>query len=112
LARVVRPGGRIALLEVDEPSGAILRAGHRLWFEHGVPILGRVLSDADAYRYLPQSVAYLPTRHELRRMIVDAGFSGVNWRPLSGGVAQLVTATRRGRPQAQRRAGLRAAVVQ
>jgi demethylmenaquinone methyltransferase/2-methoxy-6-polyprenyl-1,4-benzoquinol methylase len=96
VARVVRPGGRMALLEVDEPSGPLVRLGHRLWFEHGVPILGGLLSNADAYRYLPRSVAYLPPRPVLRHLIVGSGFSGVNRRPLSGGVAQLITATRTG----------------
>ena len=98
LARVLRPGGRIALLEVDTPTSRWLGAGHQLWFRHGVPLLGRALSDGAAYRYLPQSVAYLPPAWKLRAMVKDAGFSAVNHRSLSGGVVQLITATRRGRP--------------
>ena len=60
LARVVRPGGRIALLEVAEPPNRLLRAGHGFYFGKVVPLVGGLLSDPAAYRYLPRSVAYLP----------------------------------------------------
>ncbi len=97
-ARVLRPGGRIALLEVAAPPSGALRAGHRLWFEHVVPLLGGVLSDRDAYRYLPRSTAYLPDEAGLRRLLCQAGFSGVGRRLLSGGLSQLVVGTRSGLP--------------
>ena len=96
--RVVRPGGRISLLEVAEPSSALLRLGHGIWFRQVVPVLGGLLSDRDAYRYLPRSTAYLPEPDELRDMLRSAGFSAVNRRALSGGLSQLLTATREGRP--------------
>ena len=96
--RVVRPGGRISLLEVSEPDGGLLRTGHRIWFRHAVPLIGGLLSDRSAYRYLPRSTAYLPPVPELRTMLQAAGFSAVNRRPLSGGLSQLITATRTGRP--------------
>jgi demethylmenaquinone methyltransferase/2-methoxy-6-polyprenyl-1,4-benzoquinol methylase len=98
IGRVVRPGGRISLLEVDEPRHRLLLAGHRIWFRRAVPRIGGLLSDGPAYRYLPESTAYLPSTAELRDLLGEAGFSGVNQRPLSGGLSQLVTATRRGRP--------------
>ncbi len=98
IGRVVRPGGRISLLEVDEPRHRLLLAGHRIWFRRAVPRIGGLLSDGPAYRYLPESTAYLPSTAELRNLLGEAGFSGVNQRPLSGGLSQLVTATRRGRP--------------
>ena len=60
-----------------------------------VPLIGRVLSDPAAYRYLPRSVAYLPPPDEMVAMVARAGFAGVERRLLSGGIAQLVTATRR-----------------
>jgi len=101
-ARALRPGGRIAVLEVAEPPGGVLRFGYRLWFEHAVPIVGALLSDADAYRYLPRSTAYLPDEPGLRRLFLDAGFSGVGHRLLDGGLSRLMTATRRGLPPIHR----------
>jgi demethylmenaquinone methyltransferase/2-methoxy-6-polyprenyl-1,4-benzoquinol methylase len=96
--RVVRPGGRISLLEVAEPDHGLLLAGHRIWFRKVVPVIGGLLSDRSAYRYLPRSTAYLPGTAELRSMLAGAGFSSVNRRALSGGLSQLITATRTGRP--------------
>ncbi|HEX3840399.1 MAG TPA: ubiquinone/menaquinone biosynthesis methyltransferase [Acidimicrobiales bacterium] len=96
-ARVVRPGGRLSLLEVAEPDHGLLRMGDRIWFRRVVPVIGGVLSDRAAYRYLPRSTAYLPPTDQLRAMLNDAGFSSVNRRALSGGLSQLLTATRRGR---------------
>ena len=94
LARVVRPGGRIALLEVATPPNPVLRAGHRAYFGSVVPIVGGLLSNPAAYRYLPRSVAYLPEPDDLLAMIAEAGFTAVERRLLSGGIAQLLTATR------------------
>jgi len=96
LARVVRPGGRIALLEVSRPPGAISRAGYRLWFEHAVPTIGSLVSDSAAYRYLPESVAYLPSPERLRQILRSAGFEAVGRRTFTAGATQLFTATRAG----------------
>ena len=95
-ARVLRPGGRIAVLEVDVPETPLLRAGHSIWFHRVVPLIGAAFSDRAAYRYLPDSVAYLPAEHELRRLFRHAGFATVGRRPLEGGVSQIVTGTRAG----------------
>jgi demethylmenaquinone methyltransferase/2-methoxy-6-polyprenyl-1,4-benzoquinol methylase len=97
LARVVRPGGRVSLLEVCTPEGRLMRAGHRIWFEHAVPVIGRTLSDADAYHYLPRSVAYLPPGGGLADELTGAGFALAERRLLGGGVTQLITATRSSR---------------
>jgi len=99
-ARVIRPGGRLALLEVDAPSSPVLKAGYGIWFDRVVPVLGGLLSDAEAYHYLPRSVAYLPAAPVLRRMLTEAGYSGVGVRPLAGGLSQLLMATRAGTPPA------------
>ena len=61
-----------------------------MWFTKAVPALGGALSDKEAYRYLPRSVAYLPPAPVLRRMLLEAGFSAVGIRPLAGGLSQLV----------------------
>ncbi len=95
---MLRPGGRLAVLEVDTPTSRLWRAGYDVWFTRAVPVLGAALSDKEAYRYLPQSVAYLPPAPVLRAMVGAAGFSAVGIRPLAGGLSQLVVATRAGVP--------------
>lgn len=95
LARVTRRGGRIALLEVAEPPNPLLRAGHGLYFGKVVPLVGGLLSDPAAYRYLPRSVAYLPEPGAMLGQLAEAGFVDVERRLLSVGIAQLITAARR-----------------
>jgi demethylmenaquinone methyltransferase/2-methoxy-6-polyprenyl-1,4-benzoquinol methylase len=94
LGRVVRPGGRVALLDVAQPRNAVLRAGHAVYFGRVVPRIGGLLSDAAAYSYLPQSVAYLPDQDGLVLGLREAGFTAVEHRLLSGGITQLLTGTR------------------
>ena len=94
LARVTQPGGRIALLEVDRPASAWLRAGHSFYFDQVVPWIGGVISDRAAYRYLPQSTVYLPPAPQLRELLCGAGFGAVQRRPLLLGAAQLLTAVK------------------
>ncbi|MEQ1788695.1 MAG: class I SAM-dependent methyltransferase, partial [Acidimicrobiales bacterium] len=99
LARIVRPGGRIALLEVAEPPNRLLRWGHGVYFGKVVPLVGGLLSDPAAYRYLPRSVAYLPEPAAMLDQLRGAGFTDVDRTLLSVGIAQLVTARR---PEAPR----------
>jgi demethylmenaquinone methyltransferase/2-methoxy-6-polyprenyl-1,4-benzoquinol methylase len=94
VARVVRPGGRIALLDVSQPANGLLKAGHAVYFGRVVPRIGGFLSDAAAYRYLPKSVAYLPDRDGLFAAVAEAGFEAVEHHALSGGITQLLTGTR------------------
>lgn len=94
-ARILRPGGRAAFLEVATPRVALLRLGHSLYFERIVPWVGGLLSDRTAYRYLPASAIYLPDPAALQRMLADSGFAAVRRTPLGGGAAQLLSGTRR-----------------
>jgi demethylmenaquinone methyltransferase/2-methoxy-6-polyprenyl-1,4-benzoquinol methylase len=94
MARVLEPGGRIALLEVDRPRFRLVRSAHSLYFDRVVPWVGGLLSDRDAYRYLPQSTAYLPSQPELRALLEHAGFRRVERRPLLLGTAQVLTGVR------------------
>ncbi len=94
LARVLRPGGRLGLLEVDEPRSGLLRLGHGVYFQRVVPAIGALLSDGSAYRYLPASAAYLPEGEGLRAMLEEAGFTSIEKRSHLGGAAQSIMAVR------------------
>ena len=93
-ARVVRLGGRAALLDVSEPDNAVLRAGNAVYFRRIVPVIGGLLSDGAAYRYLPRSTAYLPPPDEMVRMLRQAGFPDAVRHQLTGGLTQLLVGTR------------------
>ena len=94
-ARLLRPGGRVGVLEVAEPEVRLLKAGHNLYFRRMVPAVGGLLSDREAYRYLPESTAYLPSRRELIGIITAAGFTAARSRLVALGAAQIISATRR-----------------
>ncbi len=95
LARVVRPGGRIALLDVGVPRNRLIRWGNSIYFGTIVPRIGGLFSDRAAYRYLPRSVSYLPAPEQMVAQLVAAGFPDAHHAPLTGGLTQLLTGTRR-----------------
>jgi demethylmenaquinone methyltransferase/2-methoxy-6-polyprenyl-1,4-benzoquinol methylase len=88
------------LLDVARPENLVLRAGHAVYFGRVVPRIGGLLSDGAAYRYLPKSVAYLPPTGVLLDDLRTAGFVAVERTLLSGGITQLITATRSPRQSA------------
>lgn len=94
LGRVVRPGGRIALLDVGVPRNKVIKFGNNIYFGKVVPKIGALLSDGAAYRYLPKSVAYLPEPAEMVRMLRSAGFADASHHLLSGGLTQQLLGTR------------------
>jgi demethylmenaquinone methyltransferase/2-methoxy-6-polyprenyl-1,4-benzoquinol methylase len=95
MARVLRPGGRLALLEVAAPRSALLRRVHGFYFNRVVPVVGALVSDRRAYSYLPRSAAYLPDSPTLAALLDAAGMTGVRVELLGLGAAQLITGTRR-----------------
>lgn len=94
LARVTRHGGRIALLDVSVPTNRLIRYGNSIYFGRIVPIIGGLFSNRAAYRYLPRSVAYLPEPDQLVAMLKQSGFADAKHTQLSGGLTQLIVATR------------------
>jgi demethylmenaquinone methyltransferase / 2-methoxy-6-polyprenyl-1,4-benzoquinol methylase len=90
LARVVRPGGKVVVLEITQPPSGPMKPFYGVWFNRVVPAIGKVL-DNSAYSYLPASVRRFPPPDELGRMFWRAGLRDVRYRLLASGIVALHT---------------------
>ena len=89
MVRVVRPGGRIVILEITTPRRRPLSTFFRLWFDRAVPALGRIAGDAQAYSYLPNSVLRFPGPEELAAQMASFGMRRVRYVLTAGGIIAL-----------------------
>ncbi|SEG29815.1 demethylmenaquinone methyltransferase / 2-methoxy-6-polyprenyl-1,4-benzoquinol methylase [Thermomonospora echinospora] len=89
LRRVTRPGGRLLVCEVSHPPNMLTAFGHRLHLRYGLPLLAKVSSNPDSYRYLAESTLAWPRQQELARRLREAGWDSVRWRNLTFGVAAM-----------------------
>jgi demethylmenaquinone methyltransferase/2-methoxy-6-polyprenyl-1,4-benzoquinol methylase len=93
LTRVVRPGGRVVILEITTPTRPPLSWFYALWFDRLVPLLGALAGDRDAYTYLPSSVRRFPPALELAALMSEVGLREITYVLLAGGIVAIHAAT-------------------
>ena len=94
LARVLKPGGRLVILEITNPRRPPLSTFFSLWFDRLVPLLGTLAGDRDAYTYLPESVKRFPPPEGLALIMDRAGLEGIRYTVLAGGIIAIHSGTR------------------
>lgn len=94
MSRVLRPGGRLVVLEITQPSRPPLSTFYSLWFDRIVPLLGRLAGDSEAYSYLPESVRSFPSPRGLAAKMEAAGLGRIRWTILAGGIVAIHSGVR------------------
>jgi len=94
MGRVLRPGGRLVILEITQPTRPPLSTFYSLWFDRIVPLLGAFSGDSEAYSYLPESVRSFPSPHALAEKMDRAGFERIRYTVLAGGIIAIHSGTR------------------
>ena len=92
MARVLKPGGRLVILEITRPQREPLASFYSLWFDRVVPVIGSFAGDSDAYSYLPHSVRTFPEPESLAAMMDEAGLREIRWLLLAGGIIAIHSA--------------------
>ena len=94
MTRVVRPGGRVVVLEITAPTRPPLSTFFRVWFDRVVPVIGRLTGESDAYTYLPSSVKRFPGPAELAASMSDAGLRDISYVLTAGGIIAIHAGTK------------------
>ena len=96
MARVLKPGGRLVILEITQPTRPPLSTFFSVWFDRIVPLIGRFAGDSAAYSYLPESVKRFPPPAGLAAIMDGAGLERIRWTILAGGIIAIHSGRRPG----------------
>ncbi len=96
MTRVLKPGGRLVILEITQPTRPPLSSFFSVWFDRVVPLIGRAAGDSDAYSYLPESVKRFPPPDRLAAIMDGAGLEQIRWTILAGGIIAIHSGRRPG----------------
>lgn len=94
MTRVLKPGGRLVILEITQPSKPPLSSFFSLWFDRLVPVIGKLAGDSEAYSYLPESVKRFPAPPRLAELMDHSGLGEIKWTILAGGIIAIHSGTR------------------
>jgi demethylmenaquinone methyltransferase / 2-methoxy-6-polyprenyl-1,4-benzoquinol methylase len=95
MTRVLRPGGRLVILEITQPRRAPLSTFYSLWFDHIVPLIGNLSAEPEAYAYLPESVRNFPEPRDLAELMDTVGLARIRYTVLAGGIIAIHSGLRR-----------------